>query len=90
MEDYSVIYKGTLTALDTEIFNDAKGCITKNFIFSNTQAQVTQVTLTFDDVPFSFELQANEFKHLDMTMFTQKIIATGENVNIHISGLQIT
>ena len=87
MEDFSVIYKGTLTGQDTTLFDDIKGCIVKNLMLYNTTIAPLQVSLTFDDVLFSFELQANEYKKLP---FTQKIVGSGDGANIHISGLVIT
>lgn len=90
MEDFSIIYKGTLTAQDITLFENQKGCIVKNLMIYNTQAQSIQVNLSFDDVLFIVELQANEFKKIDILPFTQKIVANGDSVNIHISGLVIT
>lgn len=90
MEDFSIIYNNTLTGMDADLFDDPKGCIVKNLMLYNTQAQVTQVNLTFDDVLFVFELQANEYKRLDLLPFTKKIVGNGDGVNIHISGLIIT
>lgn len=90
MEDFSIIYKGTLTTQDTTLFNDTKGCIVKNLMLYNGQAQPVQVDLSFDDVLFIIELQANEFKKLDILPFTQKITGNGDGVNIHVSGLIIT
>lgn len=91
MEDFSIIYKGTLTDQDETLFNNAKGCVIKSILLYNTDGvQTVEVVLTFDEVPFSLELQPNEFKHMDIVMFTKEIIANGKDVNIHISGLQIT
>ncbi len=90
MEDFSIIYKGTLTTQDATLFDNQKGCIVKNLMIYNTQAQSVQVNLSFDDVLFIVELQANEFKKIDILPFTQKIVANGDSVNIHISGLVIT
>lgn len=90
MEDFSVIYNNTLTGIDTTLFDDPKGCIVKNLMVYNTQAQQTQVRLTFDDVLFIFELQGNEYKRLDLLPFTKKIVGSGDGVNVHISGLIIT
>lgn len=90
MEDFSIIYRGTLTTQDTTIFDNPKGCIVKNVMMYNTQAQSVQVNLSFDDVLFIIELQANEFKKLDILPFTQKITCNGGGVNIHVSGLAIT
>lgn len=90
MEDFSIIYKGTLTAQDITLFENQKGCIVKNLMIYNTQAQSIQVNLSFDDVLFIIELQTNEFKKIDILPFTQKIVANGDSVNIHISGLVIS
>ncbi len=90
MEDFSVIYKGTLTTQDTTLFNDQKGCIVKNLMIYNTNQAQAQVNLSFDDVLFVFELQINEYKKIDMLPFTQKITGSGDGVNIHVSGLVIT
>ena len=90
MEDFSVIYKGALTGQDTTLFDNTKGCIVKNIMLYNTQAQNVQVNLTFDDVLFIVELQGNETKRIDILPFTQKIVASGNGINIHVSGLKIT
>lgn len=90
MEDFSVIYNGVLTGIDADLFDNPKGCIVKNLMLYNTNQAQVQVRLTFDDVLFIFELQANEYKKLDMLPFTQKIVASGDGVNIHASGLVIT
>lgn len=90
MEDFSVIYNNVLTGIDATLFDDQKGCIVKNLMLYNTQAQPAQVRLTFDDVLFIFDLQANDYRRLDLLPFTKKIVGSGDGVNIHISGLIIT
>ena len=90
MEDFSIIYNGQLTGVNTELFNDQKGCIVKNLMLYNTTMAQVQVDLTFDDVLFSFELQQNDYLKLDMLPYTKKIEGSGDGVNIHISGLIIT
>lgn len=89
MENFSVIFSGNLTGQDTILFEDKRGCIVKNLMIQNTTQAQIQVNLSFDDVPFVFELQANEYKRLDMLPFTQKINGSGDGTNIHISGLEI-
>lgn len=90
MEDFSLIYVGTLTANDTILFDNTKGCIVKNLMMFNPQNQTVTVKLAFDDVDFFIELQQNEMKIIDILPFTKKIVSNGEGINIHISGLVIT
>ena len=90
MEDFSVIYTGTLTAQDSTLFDNTNGCIVKNLMVYNTKGQVSQLKLVFDDVEFLLELKQNEFKKIEILPFTKKIVASGDGINIHVSGLIIT
>lgn len=90
MENFSVIYTGILTNTDQVMFDNPSGCIVKNFMVYNQQNQPGRLKVSFDTVDFFMDLQANEMKRVDILPFTKKIIASGEGINVHLSGLVIT
>ncbi len=90
MESFSVIYAGNLTSTDQVIFDNPSGCIVKNFMIYHQQNQPGRLKVSFDEVDFFMDLQANEMKRVDILPFTKKIIASGEGINIHLSGFIIT
>lgn len=89
MEEFKLIANKTLTSTDTTLYTNVTGSIIKTILLHNTNATEKEATLKFDSVAFKFKLTAGETKVIDSPIFTKNISALGENINIHITGLQI-
>lgn len=88
MEEFIILANKTLSAQEENLYSNSKGAIVKTIILHNTGAKA-EATLKFDSVAFTFVLEANETKILDNIIFTKKIDAKGNGINIHITALQM-
>ena len=88
MEEFIVLANKTLSAQEESLYSNSKGAIVKTIILHNTSAK-SEATLKFDSVAFKFVLEAGETKILDNIIFTKKIDAKGNGINIHITALQM-
>lgn len=89
MEEIIRIAAQTLNSTETTLYNNVDGAIVKTILLHNTNSIESEITLKFDSVIFLFTLAASETKMLDYIIKTNNIKATGDGVNIHISGLQL-
>lgn len=88
MEEFIILANKTLSAQEENIYSNSKGAIVKTIMFHNTTGNKTEAALKFDSVAFKFSLEADETKILDNIIFTKKIDAKGDGINIHITALQ--
>ena len=88
MEEFIILANKTLSAQEENIYSNAKGAIVKTIILHNPSAK-SEATLKFDSVAFKFVLEADATKIVDNIIFTKKIDAKGNGINIHITALQI-
>lgn len=87
MEEFIILANKTLTGQEQNLYADAKGAIVKTIILHNTGAK-SEATLKCDSVAFKFVLEADETKILNNIIFTKKLDAKGNGINIHITALQ--
>ena len=87
MEEFIILANKTLSAQEESLYSNSKGAIVKTIILHNTSAK-SEAILKFDSVAFKFTLEADETKILDNIIFTKKIDAKGNGINIHITALQ--
>lgn len=87
MEEFIILANKTLSAQEENLYSNSKGAIVKTIILHNTSTK-SEATLKFDSVAFKFALEADETKILDNIIFTKKIDAQGNAINIHITALQ--
>lgn len=86
MEEFVIIANQTLTNQESVIYSNSKGAVVKTILL-NASAQ-TEVILVFDDIPFSFLIE-KETTVISTPILTKKIKASGNGVNLHITGLQL-
>ena len=87
MEEFIILANKTLSAKEENLYSNSKGAIVKTIILHNTSTK-SEATLKFDSVASKFALEADETKILDNIIFTKKIDAQGNAINIHITALQ--
>ena len=86
MEEFIILANKTLSAQEETLYSNSKGAIVKTIILHNTSAK-SEATLKLDSVAFKFVLEADETKILNNIIFTKKIDAQGNGINIHITAL---
>lgn len=89
MEEIIRIAAKTLTAIETILYNNTNGAIIKTIALNNTNSTNVEATLIIDGVAFFVPLGAKETKFLNSAMVVNNLTATGDKVNIHISGIQL-
>lgn len=86
MEEFVIIANQTLTNQESVIYSNSRGAVIKTILL-NAPAQ-TEVVLVFDKIPFSFLIE-KETTVISTPILTKEIKASGDNVNVHITGLQL-
>ena len=86
MEEFVIVANRTLTNEEDVIYSNSRGAVVKTILL-NAPTQ-TEVVLVFDEIPFSF-LTEKETTVISTPILTKEIKASGDNVNIHITGLQL-
>lgn len=86
MEEFAIIANQTLTNEETVIYSNSRGAVIKTILLSAPTQ--TEVLLKFDEIPFFFSVE-KETTIITTPILTKEIKATGESVNIHITGLQL-
>lgn len=89
MEEIKRIAAQTLTNTETVLYNNATGAVIKTIIIHNINTTEKEVTLEIDSVIFLFKLNAGETKMINSPIVVNSLKALGENINIHISGIQL-
>ncbi len=90
MEDQIVrIANQTLTDVETTLYSNVNGAIIKTMMIYNPGASDSEITLNIDSVIFLFSLAANETKILNSPVVINSLKATGDGINIHVSGIQL-
>ena len=89
MEEFVIIANQTLTNEEEVIYSNNKGAVVKTILLFNQNEAEQKIILTFDEVAFSYTLSPKDTKIIDSPIFTKKIKASGELINIHITGLQL-
>lgn len=89
MEEFIIIANKTLTGTDTLIYSNSKGAILKTILLYNTNETEGKATLTIDSVVFCFKVISGETKIITTPILSKNIKASGEGINIHITGLQL-
>lgn len=79
----------SLGAAEEVLYANSAGAITKTIMMYNSTETEREVTLNLDSVTFSFKLVSNETRIINTPLVTNSIKASGEGVNIHISGIQL-
>lgn len=88
MEEYKVISATTLTGVEQQIYQNSYGAIIKTILLYANGSESTKATLSFDGVAFNFDL-TGDTKVISTPIFAKVIKASGNGVNIHITGLQL-
>ena len=86
MEDFIIIANQTLTSEEQVIYSNSNGAVVKTILL-NAPMQ-TEVVLVFDEIPFSFLIEKGTTV-TSTPILTKKIKASGDSVNVHITGLQL-
>lgn len=86
MEEFAIIANQTLANEEEVIYSNDRGAVIKTILLS-APAQ-TEVALTFDGVAFFFTTEKKAMV-ISTPILTKEIKASGDNVNIHITGLQL-
>ena len=86
MEEFLIIANQTLSNTEEVIYSNSRGSVVKTILLS-APAQ-TEAILVFDEVPFSFLIE-KETTIISTPILTKKIKASGDGVNLHITGLQL-
>lgn len=86
MEEFAIIANQTLTNQEEIIYSNSKGAVVKTILL-NAPTQ-TEAILIFDEIPFSFLIE-KETTIISTPILTKKIKASGDSVNLHITGLQL-
>ncbi|WLF70490.1 hypothetical protein Q6375_05740 [Clostridium septicum] len=89
MEDYKLVAAKVLTTSEQTLYSSSLGAIVKTILLYNSKEEESKATLTFDSVAFKFKIAAGESKILNSPILTKNIKASGEGINIHITGLEI-
>lgn len=89
MNEIRRIVATTLTETDLNILNEVNSVVIKTIALNNTNASTIEATLTIDGVAFLIPLAAKETKFIDSPMVVNTLLAKGNGVNIHISGIQL-
>ena len=79
----------TLTDSEESLYNNSNGAIVKTILLYNTNSENKEVTLNFDGVTFLFNINSKETRIINSPIITNSIKAIGEEINIHISGIQL-
>lgn len=79
----------SLGAEEEVLYANSEGAIIKTIMMYNSTETEREVTLNLDSVTFSFKLISNETRIINAPLVTNSIKASGEGVNIHISGIQL-
>ena len=88
MEEYKVISSTTLTEVEQQIYQNSYGVIIKTILLHANGSENAKATLSFDGVAFNFDL-TSDTKVISTPIFAKVIKASGNGVNIHITGLQL-
>lgn len=88
MEEIRIAAK-TLSDSEESLYDNSTGAIVKTILLYNPNDSQREVTLKLDSVAFLFTLNSKETKILSTPIVTNSIVAKGETVNIHISGIQL-
>lgn len=86
MEEFVIIANQTLANEEEVIYSNSRGAVIKTILL-NAPTQ-TEVVLVFDEIPFSFLIE-KETTVISTPILTKEIKASGDNVNLHITGLQL-
>ena len=86
MEEFVIVANRTLTNEEDVIYSNSRGAVVKTILL-NAPTQ-TEVVLVFDEIPFSF-LTEKETTVISTPILTKEIKASGDSVNVHITGLQL-
>lgn len=86
MEEFVIVANQTLAAEEKVIYSNNKGVVIKTILLSSSTQ--TEAILTFDGVSFPFSVQ-KETTVMTMPILTKEIKASGNNVKLHITGLQL-
>lgn len=89
MEEIIRLSSKKLNAREEILYTNINGAVVKSILLFNNNNSDKEVTLKLDSVTFLFKLAANETKIIDTPIVTNLIEASGENINIHISGIQL-
>ena len=89
MEEITRFVATSLTDTEQELYNNVSGGVITTIMLYNPNAESTDVTLSLDGVIFIFTLLTKETRIIDTHIVTNLIKATGNLVNIHISGIQL-
>lgn len=79
----------SLGAEEEVLYANSEGAIIKTIMMYNSTETEREVTLNLDSVTFSFKLISNETRIINTPLVTNSIKASGEGVNVHISGIQL-
>ena len=86
MEEFSIIANLTLTSEEKIIYSNSVGAVVKTILLSAPIQ--SEAVLVFDGMPFSFSIE-KETTVISTPILTKEIKASGENINLHITGLQL-
>ena len=89
MEEIIRLSSKKLNASEEILYTNINGAVVKSILLFNNNNSDKEVTLKLDSVTFLFKLAANETKIIDTPIVTNLIEASGENINIQISGIQL-
>jgi len=89
LEEIIRIAAQTLTATETTLYINTIGAVIKTILLYNPTLADVDVTLEIDSVIFLFKILPGEVKTLDNVLKINILKATGNGINIHITGLQL-
>ena len=86
MEEFAIIANQTLANEEEVIYSNNRGAVIKTILLS-APTQVEAV-LFFDGIPFPLLIE-KEVTIISTPILTKEIKASGDSVNLHITGLQL-
>lgn len=89
MEEFIIVANQTLTKEEKVIYSNNKGSVLKTILLFNQNETEAKVTFVFDGVYFDYLLPSKDMRIINSPILTKEIKAIGENVNVHITGLQL-
>jgi hypothetical protein len=91
MDEIKRLYVGQITSTESTIFNLTNSAVLKTIMLYNDSTAKETVTLTVDGTVFCFDVDTNATLIMDKVIVCNvlKVKTVANNINVHISGLQL-
>lgn len=89
MDEIKRLYVGQITSTESTIFDLTNGAVLKTVMLYNDGIAKETVSLNIDGTVFSFSVETKQTLIIDKPIVCNILKATGNLINIHISGIQL-